>query len=683
MIFAYIIAIIVVAINNQKTNIELASKEIVPTDKTEIMQGKEEQGSPKALTEITAREPNTENFTYVTSGDGHQVPVPKGYVASPVEAERYRDGKYETWKKQEDLTFKTATIYYLDQTLTLSSLEGGDNPWTENATVGAWQSGNYQVASSTSTIETNEFTVANNGDVVRIVWSVSSQNTANTDYAYYTIINTATSETIGGTSTGIYGTGNGTEEASLIFNNTDVALDTGTYKISVTYTKDGETDTDLDRAYVKSINVYSRNASSSNPSIEVGSTNDYAWSYDSNIGVWKSGNYNISNSTSTIESNSFTVTEAAKIRISWSVCSQATNDYVYYTITNKETGATVGGTSTKISGTGNGAAEASLTYTNTDVNLAAGTYKVELKYVKDYTTNTNLDRAYLKSISVCTQSASGETVTTVRVGSGGFVIYEKNAGETDEQARDAIIADVTIAQKTRNQYVWVPISSTEINNMYHKSGNLIYGNQYNFTSSGYSKVTSTYYEPALTTCDVDNLYLKTYMYEISSNELLQEMREKFYEMLVSVNTYEGFYIGRYETGNISSKVPVVRKINGDIRQVNWYKMYQRCKNLKGTSKSVQTGMIWGIQWDETLKWLIDSGEKTNAEVGVDSRSWGNYLGYDFTYTDTDGSVKTKPAKYYWNVPTGGTERHKANNIYDLAGNVADWTMTRRRRTCVY
>ena len=156
------------------------------------------------------------------------------------------------------------------------------------------------------------------------------------------------------------------------------------------------------------------------------------------------------------------------------MCSQATNDYVYYTITNTETGAIVGGPSTKISGIGNGTAEANLTYKNVDINLVAGTYKVELKYVKDYITNTNLDRAYLKNISVCTQSATGATVTTLRVGSGGFVIYEKNAGETDEEATEEIENDLNTAKTSRNQWVWVPISSTEVGNMYHVTNGQIY-----------------------------------------------------------------------------------------------------------------------------------------------------------------------------------------------------------------
>ena len=122
---------------------------------------------------------------------------------------------------------------------------------------------------------------------------------------------------------------------------------------------------------------------------------------------------------------------------------------------------------------------------------------------------------------------------------------------------------------------------------------------------------------------MDSSYLKLYLEGISRNEFLQEMRETFHEMLVSVKTYGGFYIGRYETGNLSSKVPVVRKGNSVISGTQWYRMYKSCKNLQGNNKKVKTEMIWGIQWDETVKWLVDSGDKTNSQI-VHSKDFGNF-----------------------------------------------------------
>ena len=86
-------------------------------------------------------------------------------------------------------------------------------------------------------------------------------------------------------------------------------------------------------------------------------------------------------------------------------------------------------------------------------------------------------------------------------------------------------------------------------------------------------------------------------------------------------------------------------------------------------------MIWGIQWDETLKWLIDTGEKTYAEVGSDSTSWGNYYNNSFTYyTNTSKSTATKTSNDQIKIPSGAYEGANANNIYDLAGNIFEWSL---------
>ena len=86
-------------------------------------------------------------------------------------------------------------------------------------------------------------------------------------------------------------------------------------------------------------------------------------------------------------------------------------------------------------------------------------------------------------------------------------------------------------------------------------------------------------------------------------------------------------------------------------------------------------MIWGIQFDETLKWLIDTGEKTYAEIASDSTSWGNYYKCSFTYyTDTSKSTATKEIYADRIIPSGAYEGANANNVFDLAGNVYDWTL---------
>ena len=151
-----------------------------------------------------------------------------------------------------------------------------------------------------------------------------------------------------------------------------------------------------------------------------------------------------------------------------------------------------------------------------------------------------------------------------------------------------------------------------------------------------------------------------------------EMEIDFDKMLNSVATYGGFYIGRYEAGDLSQATPVVKRMNSDIGSQNWWQMWKKARKLSGASAGVQ--MIWGIQWDETLKWLIDTGEKTYSEVGSDSTSWGNYSDNSFTYyTNTSKSTATKAKYNGTRIPSGAYEGANANNVYDLAGNVWDRT----------
>ena len=151
-------------------------------------------------------------------------------------------------------------------------------------------------------------------------------------------------------------------------------------------------------------------------------------------------------------------------------------------------------------------------------------------------------------------------------------------------------------------------------------------------------------------------------------------------MIYSVEKYGGFYIGRYETGDLSKEQVVVQKGNTDIASQTWYAMYEKCKTLSDNNNNIETGMIWGNQWDRTLMWLMECNAKdettgkSKEEVISDSSSWGNYIDATFQYTNSSGSTATKNQNSSVRIPTGSTEYTKANNIYDLAGNVFDWTM---------
>ena len=160
----------------------------------------------------------------------------------------------------------------------------------------------------------------------------------------------------------------------------------------------------------------------------------------------------------------------------------------------------------------------------------------------------------------------------------------------------------------------------------------------------------------------------------TTQEFLSQVESEFNRMLASVEKYGGFYIGRYETGNLSKETAVVKKGNIDINYQTWYNMYKRCKNLKGKNTNVETGIAWGNQFDRTLAWLVETGNKTKQEITDDSTSWGNYYNATFEYINSSGNTATKNKDGGIEIPTGSAEYTKANNIYDLSGNVEDWTM---------
>ena len=275
----------------------------------------------------------------------------------------------------------------------------------------------------------------------------------------------------------------------------------------------------------------------------------------------------------------------------------------------------------------------------------------------------------------------------------GYVIYE---GE--EEVTDSNVAD---AQKSRNQYVWVPVP--DISKFYGTDANgKKWGKLYQFsssTSSSYDEVTGTkpynwsesngvmtissktyYREPDVvpkigsSVFDLDSKLKTLGLGAKTTHEFLNQLEKEFNNMVASVEKYGGFYIGRYETGNINKETPVVQKGKTNISSQTWYNMYKRCKNIKGTNTNVVTGMIWGNQWDRTLMWLIETGNKTKEQIADDSTSWGNYSNATFEYVNSSGSTATKNENSSTRIPTGSTEYTNANNIYDLAGNVREWTM---------
>ena len=294
------------------------------------------------------------------------------------------------------------------------------------------------------------------------------------------------------------------------------------------------------------------------------------------------------------------------------------------------------------------------------INYIWGEIKPGKKNANNYTMVTSSDGIQVPVPTGYTASSASDENSV----SGGFVIYEGTEAVTDSNKWEA--------QCNRNQYVWIPIA--DVSDMYWRDQTTgkKYGTRYTCSSSAYTKDSTKKYEPQTTQYDIQSTNLTKYLNGMSREDFLMEMEIDFDKMLNSVATYGGYYIGRYQTGDLSQATPVVKRINTDINKQTWYTMWKKARKLSGTSAGVQ--MIWGIQWDETLKWLIDTGEKTYAEIASDSTSWGNYRDNSFTYyTNTSKSTSTKSKNNSTRIPSGAYEGANANNVFDLAGNVWDWT----------
>ena len=100
--------------------------------------------------------------------------------------------------------------------------------------------------------------------------------------------------------------------------------------------------------------------------------------------------------------------------------------------------------------------------------------------------------------------------------------------------------------------------------------------------------------------------------------------------------------------------------------------------------------MFGIQWDLVLAYL-EANEVSEKDLKVNSGSWGNYSNeafditrgkystdYGANYTTVNGTYP-KPASTVL-LTTGATERNSKMNIYDLAGNVWEWTLEKSTLT---
>ncbi|MFR5153778.1 MAG: hypothetical protein ACLTF2_04515 [Clostridia bacterium] len=253
-------------------------------------------------------------------------------------------------------------------------------------------------------------------------------------------------------------------------------------------------------------------------------------------------------------------------------------------------------------------------------------------------TGTVNGKSYTKNVSVTVNQFKDvyeymQTNTKVTYSDGDVWVPEEFKIAKDSAS--TVQGGVVIEDKEGNQFVWVPVA----------------------TIADYKR---TWY---------------TGWYSFS--DYLEALPE---DEKTSVERYKGFYIGRYEAGDKESTVAKTLRSSNDVTKTVTIKANQAPYNYVTRTQAVslaegfatkqgykaKTKLVSSYAWDTTIAFL----QKVNSDYGSSSEE-GNCQDTTFSYTDITGARQTKASYSEVLVPTGQTT--PVCNIYDMGGNVDEWT----------
>ena len=138
------------------------------------------------------------------------------------------------------------------------------------------------------------------------------------------------------------------------------------------------------------------------------------------------------------------------------------------------------------------------------------------------------------------------------------------------------------------------------------------------------------------------------------------------------------------TGNIVEKANSIPYYHAD-----YYTALEMSERLYNNSSYVQSGLITGTQWDMMMKFLSESSDYSDMK----STNWGNYddislsnlrgyytnvnstglIGSTDGFKSAEGFTTNSKTSSWVILTTGSTEQVLRKGLYDVAGNLWEWT----------
>ena len=235
----------------------------------------------------------------------------------------------------------------------------------------------------------------------------------------------------------------------------------------------------------------------------------------------------------------------------------------------------------------------------------------------------------------------------------------------------------TIEDGKGNQYVWVEVPQTE--KVYPTAGL----NITTFTESEYTKIETDLH--TYTNDYRDGNYNDKYYSDATTGLTSTQYTELKRKMLKSVYQNGGFYVGKYEAGKESDTKNVVIKKNAyPYNDIICSQAQTLASNME--SGEYTSSLMFGVQWDLILKYLETKGI-AQSDLKTDSTSWGNYYNNLWNITNVNSKYSTNHGINWINeaygqknsnqsiiLSSGASEEFAKQGIYDLAGNLWEWTL---------